>query len=80
MVRKISEKTEQEILNLLYPGSGYELTIYLMAVIIGFYNITKATLIDNVTTITLASLFLIFLIFFSKKVRLLLQLVLKAVK
>lgn len=80
VVRKISEKTEQEIFKLLYPGSCYELTIYLMAVIIGFYNITKASLIDNVTTITLVSLFLIFLIFFSKKVRLLLQLVLKAVK
>ena len=80
VVQKIKEKTEQEISDLLFPGSGYEFIIYLTAVLIGFYNITKGSLIDNLIVITFVTLFLTFLILFSKKVRILLQLVLKTIK
>ena len=80
IAKLIQEKTGDYIYKIFYPGSGYELTIYLSALFIGFYNVAKDNVFSNTVSILLATFLLFLLIIFSKRVRDLGRLIFKAIK
>ena len=68
------------IYKIFYPGSGYELTIYLFALFIGFFNVVKDNVFNNIISFLLVTFLLFLLIIFSKRVRDLGWLIFKAIK
>ena len=76
----IQNKTGHKVLQLLYPGSGFEFLIYVLACLVGYYHPAQVDLISNGTNIFLIILTLTCLILISKKVRALGQQLINAVK
>ena len=80
LAKLIQDKTGNKVLELLYPGSGFEFLIYAIAFLVGYYNSAQVDLFSNGTNIFLITLVLTCLIFLSKKVRTLGQQLINAVK
>ena len=68
------------IYKIFYPGSRYELSVYLLALFIGFFNVVKDSVFNNVLSFLLITFLLFLLIIFSKRVRDLGWLLFKAIK
>jgi len=80
VAKLIQEKTGDYIYKIFYPGSVYELTIYLFALFIGFFNVVKDNVFNNIISFLLVTFLLFLLIIFSKRVRDLGWLIFKAIK
>ena len=80
VAKLIQEKTGDYIYKIFYPGSIYELTVYLLALFIGIFNVVKDSVFNNVLSFLLTALLLFLLIIFSKRVRDLGWLIFKAIK
>ena len=80
VAKLIQEKTGDYIYKIFYPGSRYELSVYLLALFIGFFNVVKDSVFNNVLSFLLITFLLFLLIIFSKRVRDLGWLLFKAIK
>jgi hypothetical protein len=69
LIKLIRLQTGHTALDLIYPGSLYELSIYTLACIIGFYHEAGDGRLYEAVSILLVTLVLSFALLFSRKAR-----------
>jgi len=69
LYRSIIHKTKQNIRDLIFPTSSYEVSIYILAIVVGYFHIHSSTTIKLFEQILLTCFVIVCLMAFSRKVR-----------